>query len=404
MIALRNRTNRALCLGVATGLLVMGPAIAAAQQTVDTPKTHTVKKGDTLWDLAGHYLGDPFRWPELYRINTDVVEDPHWIYPGEIIKLPGYVSSELPGLAQPGRRDSVAIAPPTAAVLDSNNLRAPVQRGPSIFARRQAQAVPAQPQAVASAPVDTAHRAGFGVDTALKPAPTIRYGDFIRAPWIDRLKGPPVWGRIIGAADLPGIEPARQRGRFQMDDQVLIAPPTGSVAPEKELYLAYHNGPLLEEVGQVIIPTGVVEVIRPPVNGEAAIARVVRMFGEVNERDRLMPYDSSALAVTGMPTAVKNGAEGQIRWIADEPVLPGPTYYILLSLTSNDVKAGDEIELFQARKKAQEEGDYATPEIKVGRAQVIRSTPYGSTAMITRLDQPKVEPKVTKVRVIAKMQ
>ena len=171
------------------------------------------------------------------------------------------------------------------------------------------------------------------------------------------------------------------------------------------MYLAYRNGPLIEDVGQVIIPTGVIEVVRPPVNGEAAIARVQRMFREVNESDRLMPYDSSIVAVTGMPTPIKNGREGDIRWIAEEPVLPTPTYYILTSLTAGDgVKAGDEIELFQARKKAQDEGQYATPEIKVGRAQVIRVTPFGSTAMITGLVQPHVKAMETKVRVVAKIQ
>jgi LysM repeat protein len=396
MIALRNRTYRTLRLGIVASLLVM-PALAAAQQTVETPKTHTVKKGDTLWDLAAHYLGDAFRWPEIYRINTDVVEDPHWIYPGEILKLPGYLPTDLPGVAQPGR-DSIIVAPPTAARLDSNDLR-PVTRQPTIFGNRAAE----QPARPVTAPTDTTGQQ-FGIDTTLKAAPTVRYGDLIRAPWVDRLKGPPVWGRIIGSAELPGIEPARQRGRFQISDQILIAPPTGSVAPEKELYLAYTNGPLLEEVGQVIIPTGVVEVTRPPVNGEAAIAKVVRMFGVVSERDRLMPYDSSGLGLTGMPSPVKNGAEGMIRWIANEPVLPSPTYFIVLSLTSGDVKAGDEVELFQARKKAQDEGEYATPEIKVGRAQVIKVTPYGSTALITRLDQPKVEAEKTKVRVVAKMQ
>lgn len=388
-----------LRLSLASALLVAAPAIA--QQTVETPKTHTVKKGDTLWDLAAHYLGDPFRWPEIYRINTDVVEDPHWIYPGEILKLPGYVATELPDIAQPAR-DTVPVTPPTAAQIDSTNLRNVPSRGPTIFGQRPV-VQPTEP--TQGVTFDTTQQQ-FGLDTTMKPKPTVRYGDIVRAPWVDRLKGPPVWGRIIGAADLPGIEPARQRSRFQLNDRVLIAPPTGSVAPERELFLAYKNGPLLEEVGQVIIPTGVVEVIRPPVNGEAAIARVWRMFGEVSERDRLMPYDSSGLGITAIPSPIKNGPEGNIRWIADEPVLPSPNYvgYIVLSLTAEDVRAGDEVELFQPRKKAQEEGEYATPEIKVGTAQIIKATPYGSTALIKTLEQPKVEAYKTKVRVIAKMQ
>ncbi len=52
----------------------------------DSEVVHTVKKGDTLWDISNKYLKTPWKWPLVWAEN-DKITNPHLIYPGDKIVI-----------------------------------------------------------------------------------------------------------------------------------------------------------------------------------------------------------------------------------------------------------------------------------------------------------------------------
>jgi hypothetical protein len=76
-----------LLVAFASLLATGAQAQSGVRLAADAPDAYTVASGDTLWGISGRFLQEPWRWPEVWRLNRDEIRNPHLIYPGQVILL-----------------------------------------------------------------------------------------------------------------------------------------------------------------------------------------------------------------------------------------------------------------------------------------------------------------------------
>ncbi|MGH7652996.1 MAG: LysM peptidoglycan-binding domain-containing protein [Gemmatimonadaceae bacterium] len=359
----------------------------------DTTKEvkHVVKKGDTLWDLANFYLKDPFRWPEIFHRNTDVVKNPHWIYPGEVIRISGTeVKTEaLVKADSAGEVVSHVSERPATTFAQTTSQQAPVdgRSDLTVFASPMSRAA----AAAAESNNDVVGRARPGA---------VRPGEMEAAPYADRdggLRGP---GSLFSSADRPGIKTSLIQSRFQLNDALFVELPKGAVPRLGDTYMSYILGPDLGENGQVVIPTGIfrVEAIN---QRNRVLARIVRQLGEIDLGQPVMAAPDLTYP-TGGVSPVVNGARGEVLYVFEEPILPSIGHYVLISQSSkNGVRVGDEVTFIDNTTGTGDDGP--APAVIAGVGQVVRVTPYASSVIIVRQMQPTIRDGMP-VRLTAKAQ
>ena len=92
-------------------LVAMLAGTAMAQDVsvrADHPDEYIVVKGDTLWDISGKFLEQPWQWPAIWHANPQI-ENPHLIYPGDRISLV-YIDGQ-PRLVVNGGKPTVRMSP-----------------------------------------------------------------------------------------------------------------------------------------------------------------------------------------------------------------------------------------------------------------------------------------------------
>jgi LysM domain-containing protein len=105
----------------------------------DPSQVHIIVKGDTLWALAGKFLGNPYLWPQIWEKNQYIL-DAHWIYPGDPLVM-GLNVAPVDNLAQAGEtgpggpgsqapgEPAVPVAPPPGAMTPAQAAGTPVPLG-----------------------------------------------------------------------------------------------------------------------------------------------------------------------------------------------------------------------------------------------------------------------------------
>ncbi len=344
------------------------PALLSAQQRDRTPVAkvlHTVRPGDTLYEIARRYLGNGLRWPELFRANSKAIANANRIYPGQ--KL--YMGA-----------DGKPTFTPDVASAENETVEAPITRTMPLGRQTAGQSQSVLENATING-------------RALRP--TVRRGEAAAAPFLVPLNVKSNGGALIARSDPTVVASGPLRDQFQLFDDVNILLPNGVKGSVGQKFGVYQMGP---EVGRdkqrrrVMQPAGVIEISALG-TGRAARARVTHMYANMTGGDVLMPLDTTPVPTTVRPQDVTNGPVYEVAYVAGGVVLPTIQNFVVISLPKGATsKVGDQFTLFTEGEVLTEgkKKDVA-PSNQVAQVSVVRVTAESATAVIVSHDQPAIK-------------
>lgn len=299
------RHGLVLALGLSAVAVVAPIAQAADGQTgqiqvrPDSPQQYTVVEGDTLWDISGRFLEQPWLWPQVWQVNPQIA-DPDLIYPGDVISL-SYVNGEpVLTLNRDGQGDGAQgsnLPPPPVAGIRTERL-SPTARRESLLSP-----IPAIPLQRISA--------------FLSANTVVGQNEYESSPY------------ILGESENHSIistgNEIYARGDWQ--DGVI----TYDIVRQGRDYTDPDTGELL---GVEAIMVGTATIVR--YSDERAIMKVDSSLQDIRVGDRLVVHETSSLDSSYMPHPPEFEVDAAIASIGSGKMIGGQYDTLVLNRGSND--------------------------------------------------------------------
>jgi hypothetical protein len=302
--------------------LTLGTISAFSQDrtplAADAPDKYVVQQGDTLWDIAATFLRDPWYWPEIWYINPQV-ENPHLIYPGDVLALV-YIDG----------------AP-----------RVTVAQGSSVRLSPQARVTPLT-EAVTSVPYDA-------VSAFLSRGVIIEGSEIDELPYMVATKGDHLVGAAGNIIYVRGTDarPGERYNLIKIGDKL--------VDPETNDVLGYQG----IEVGEGAIRA----------SGDPASLALVSSKQEATPGDRLIPM-TVEVPLNFFPKAPSSNIDGQIIAVVGGVTQIGQYQVVVLNRgSSHGLGVGDVLTVWQRGPTVRdhvEGGSVRLPDEQAGTVMVFK--------------------------------
>ena len=274
------------------------------------PDSYVVVKGDTLWDIAGRFLLEPWRWPEIWKVNPQI-QDPHWIYPGDVVSLKFEDGSPVLTVDRESSAETGAVPAGVSSGADTNMPRTTTGRNvkltPSVHEYAREQAIP-------SIPVDA-----------------IRH--FLSRPLVIDEDEMDSWPYVL----------AGKHGHLVagIDDTVFVR--GLSAEDSSKRYSIYRKGDAYKSNGKVLgyEALHVADAVLIE-GGETSAVKIVQSDREVMEGDRLVAQSEKDISSDFIPQPPDRNVNGSIISAVDAVFAIGRYQIVVLDRGSSDgLKVGN---------------------------------------------------------------